>query len=61
MGRPRVASTPARLRDDGTGNPFCLDLSGDKVMPVRWSWIDSEVASDHGSWADFYQAWRVTP
>ena len=47
--------------DDGTGRPFCLSLSGDDDHVVRWSWIDSDVETDEGSWADFCRTWLNAP
>lgn len=42
--------------DDGTGNPFCVDLDGADAV-VRWSWIDLEVELQEGSMAAFCEAW----
>ena len=29
--------------DDGTGNPFCVDVSGMSSEVLRWNWIDLAV------------------
>lgn len=47
--------------DDGTGDPFCLDLSGASDHVVRWSWIDSGVTADEGTWDEFCQEWLSAP
>ena len=47
--------------DDGTGDPFCLDLSDASDRVVRWSWIDSAVISDEGTWDVFCQEWLKAP
>src|SRR3954470_13448805 len=34
--------------DDGTGNPFCVDLDEPTDAVVRWNWIDDAVESREG-------------
>jgi hypothetical protein len=34
------------IGDDGSGDPFCLNLSGTGVRVVRWLWIESSVAEE---------------
>jgi hypothetical protein len=43
--------------DDGTGNPFCVDLDGLHDAVMRWDWIDLDVEYREGSMADFRSTW----
>lgn len=43
--------------DDGTGNPFCVDLDEPHDAVVRWNWIDLDVEYREGSMADFRSTW----
>jgi hypothetical protein len=43
--------------DDGTGNPFCVDLDGPHDAVVRWNWIELDVEYREGSMADFRSTW----
>ena len=43
--------------DDGTGNPFCVSLDPDDDEVLRWNWIDSDVESREGSFAQFLRDW----
>jgi hypothetical protein len=43
--------------DDGTGNPFCVDLDDPTDAVVRWNWIDLEVESQEGPMASFRDWW----
>jgi hypothetical protein len=50
----RLPSTLLAFGDDGTGNPFCLDVSdSDGEHVLRWSWIDGAVETDEGSFGEF--------
>lgn len=49
------------IGDDGTGDPFCLELSERRDRVVRWSWVDSGVQADEGRWANFCRAWLGAP
>ena len=49
------------IGDDGTGDPFCLTLSGTDDRVIRWSWIDSAVAHDEGTWEEFSREWLSAP
>ncbi|WP_250444155.1 SMI1/KNR4 family protein [Actinotalea sp. C106] len=42
--------------DDGTGDPFCVDLDDSTDVVVRWNWIDLEV-EPQGSVAAFRDEW----
>ena len=43
--------------DDGSGNPFCVPLDTDDDVVLRWSWIDSDVETREGSFAEFLREW----
>jgi hypothetical protein len=57
-GLPR---TLLAVGDDGTGDPFCLDLVEGEDRVVRWSWIDSAVVGDEGTWEQFSREWLSAP
>ncbi len=44
--------------DDGTGDPFCWDISDASGAHVlRWNWIDGAVETDEGSFREFLNEW----
>jgi hypothetical protein len=47
--------------DDGTVDPFCLDLTAADDRVVRWSWNESAVAEDERSWEQYSRAWLSAP
>jgi cell wall assembly regulator SMI1 len=43
--------------DDGTGNPFCVDIDEGESDVLRWNWIDEAVERSEGPMADFIAEW----
>jgi SMI1 / KNR4 family (SUKH-1) len=43
--------------DDGTGDPFCVQLGSEDDVVLRWSWIDNDVQVAEGSMAKFAAEW----
>ena len=43
--------------EDGTGNPFCLDLRASAATVQRWNWIDGDFESNEGAIDVFIQTW----
>jgi hypothetical protein len=43
--------------DDGTGNPFCVQLATASADVLRWSWIDLAVERTEGSMDSFLAEW----
>ena len=47
--------------DDGTGNPFCVRITGEDPTVLRWNWIDLGVESPAGPIGDFLSEWAGIP
>ena len=43
--------------DDGTGNPFCVEVGDASSEVLRWNWIDLAVERSEGSVAEFTAHW----
>lgn len=43
--------------DDGTGDPFCVDLAESTHSVVRWNWMCLEVERQEGSMEAFRAEW----
>lgn len=43
--------------DDGTGDPFCVDLDDPTDAVVRWNWIDHDIEVREGSMTEFRNTW----
>jgi cell wall assembly regulator SMI1 len=43
--------------DDGTGNPFCVEVGDASSEVLRWNWIDLAVERSEGSVAEFTAQW----
>lgn len=44
--------------DDGTGNPFCIDLKAPSSEVRRWNWLDGDFDTSEGDTINsFLQTW----
>ena len=56
QGRLATGGLPTTLiafGDDGTGNPFCVEVGGTSSEVFRWNWIDLAAERSEGSVDEF--------
>ena len=51
--RRGLPTTLIAFGDDGTGNPFCVEVGGTSSEVFRWNWIDLTVERSEGSVDEF--------
>jgi Cysteine-rich CPCC/SMI1 / KNR4 family (SUKH-1) len=55
--RQGLPTTLIAFGDDGTGNPFCVEVGGTSSEVLRWNWIDLAIERSEGSMDEFIAEW----